>query len=75
MRRKSFPPKGDTPLELPDWRGGDNLSVFWVGAPLFGAPLRVVSHKIMDLSLLLPEISMATDTQTLIRCEESKALG
>jgi len=50
--------------------------LFWfggLGARLFGAAPRVVPHSFMDLSILLLVISIATNTQTLIHREDSKA--
>ena len=49
------------------WFGG-------LGARLFGAP-RVLPHNLVDLSILLLVISIASNAQTLIRREDSKASG
>jgi hypothetical protein len=65
------------PVRLCECRSGDNLSVFWfggLGARLFGAAPHIVPHNFMDLSILLLVISIASNTQTLIHREDSKAL-
>ena len=49
------------------WFGG-------LGARLFGAAPRIVPHSFMDLSILLLVISIASNTQTPVRREDSKAL-
>ena len=49
------------------WFGG-------LGARLFRAP-GVVPHNLVDLSILLLVISIASNAQTLIRREDSKASG
>jgi hypothetical protein len=41
---------------------------------LFGAAPRVVPHSFMDLSILLLVISIASNTQTPVHREDSKAL-
>jgi hypothetical protein len=47
------------------WFGG-------LGARLFGAP-RILPHNFMDLSILLFVISIASNAQTLIHRDGSKA--
>jgi hypothetical protein len=45
-----------------------------LGARLFGAAPHIVPHNLMDLSILLLVISIASNSQTLIHREDSKAL-
>jgi len=51
--------------------------VLWVGglgAHLFGAA-RVVPHNLMDLSILLPVISIASNAHALVHREDSKPVA